>query len=963
MVLLRERPLVLVVDDDAGQRLLTSASLLQGGFSVLEAVDGEQALDLFGRKQPDVVLLDVVMPGLDGFSVCEALRRRPGGQHLPIIMVTGLDDTESIERAYQVGATDFITKPIQWLILHHRVRYILRANQALLALRESEARFRTLVQATSSVILVLDQEGLVLEFNRAAEKFYPFERGEPIEAEFRASLPFTRDWNALEEAGNCEGAIRALDGNEHMLLWNVSQFTDADGVVTGLVIIGQDITARRQAEEDMRKLSYAVEQNPIAILITDIQDNIEYANPRFTEVSGYSLEEIRGKNPYFLQAGVLSVEAYQYLRKVVITGDLWQGELCSRRKDGELFWESAHVSAIHAPSGEITHFVWLREDITARKQAEEKIHILAYYDPLTQLPNRTMLQERLREAIETARRHTQLLAVMLVDLDQFKRINDSLGHQVGDLLLQRVADRLQECLRHNDDGGLTPPEASCSKDMLARVGGDEFVIVLTEIKHPDDVIRIAQKIQAIMVKPFVIENHEVFTGCSIGIALYPYDGANMETLLKNTDNALYHAKDQGRNNYQLYSDWMNTAAVQRLELENHLRKAFDNSELTLHYQPQVALESGRITGVEALLRWHSSSLGIVSPINFIPVAEETGLIIPIGEWVIRTACIQAKAWQDACLPPLRMAVNLSPRQVTDPDLPRRVKQILQETGLQPDLLELEITESILMKEGVLEILESLKKLGVQLSIDDFGTGYSNLSYLKCFPIDRLKIDRVFTQDISQKSEDSAIASAIIAMAHSLRLDVVAEGVETDFQLAFLQELGCDEIQGYYFSRPQPPEQIATLLYDYGGIRDGGQQHYPSDSRVVVLLDDDPEMVTLLRRVLLQFKRRLVVVASTLESLDRFANHLGALFYSLDYAHAEGIGFLSRLHRQHPEVPCIALVRRAAGVSKTPPGEVVSSKVFFKTLLKPLSPGVLKAVLEEVLMTASGVVAAEMQNAG
>lgn len=963
MALLRERPLVLVVDDDAGQRLLTSASLLQGGFSVLEAVDGEQALHLFQREQPDIMLLDVVMPGLDGFAVCEALRQRPGGQHLPIIMITGLDDTASIERAYQVGATDFITKPIQWLILHHRVRYILRANQALLALQESEERFRTLIQATSSVILVLDQEGQVLEFNRAAEKLYPFHRGEPIEKEFRILLPFTRDWNILGEPGNCESIIRTLDGNEHTLLWNVSQFTDVDGVVTGLVIVGQDITARRQAEENMRKLSYAVEQNPISILITDTQGNIEYANPKFAEVSGYSLEEIHGKTPYFLQADTLSIEAYQRLQKVVASGELWQGELCSRRKDGELFWEAAHVSALYAPSGKITHFVWLREDITARKQAEAKIHTLAYYDPLTQLPNRVMLQEQLREAIETARRHTQLLAVMLVDLDQFKRINDSLGHQIGDLLLQRVADRLQECLRHNDYVCLARPEAPFSQDILARVGGDEFVILLTEIKQPDDVIRVAQRIQAIMTKPFVIENNDIFTGCSIGIALYPYDGADMETLLKNADNALYHAKDQGRNNYQLYSDWMNTAAVQRLELENHLRKAFDNGELTLHYQPQVALESGRITGVEALLRWHSSSLGTVSPINFIPVAEETGLIIPIGEWVIRAACMQAKVWQDACLPPLRMAINLSPRQVTDPDLPGRVKQILQETGLQPDLLELEITESILMKEGALEILESLKKLGVQLCIDDFGTGYSNLSYLRCFPIARLKIDRVFIQDIGQKSEDSAIASAITAMAHSLRLEVVAEGVETDFQLAFLQGLGCDEMQGYYFSRPQPPEQIAALLCDYGGIWDRGWQQCPSDSRVVVLLDDDPEMVTLLRRVLLQFRRRLVAAASTPEALDLFADNLDVLFYSLDYAHAEGIGFLSRLRRQHPEVPCIALVRRATGASKTPTGEVVSSKVFFKTLHKPLSPGVLKAVLEEVLTRGSGAVGVEMQNAG
>ncbi|MFO1371850.1 MAG: EAL domain-containing protein [Candidatus Competibacteraceae bacterium] len=949
MTPLREQPLVLVVDDDAGQRLLTSTALLQGGFSILEAEDGEQALRVFQREQPDIVLLDVIMPGLDGFAVCELLRQQPGGRHLPIIIVTGLEDAESIGRAYQAGATDFITKPIQWLILHHRMRYILRASQASLELRESEERFRTLVQATSSVILVLDREGCVVECNRAAEKFHLFHPGKPVQAEFMGLLPFISDLSTLEESKDYESTIQTLDGDERTLLWNISRFTDAAGLPAGVVIVGQDITARRQVEENMRKLSCAIEQNPISILITDTHGCIEYANPKFTEVSGYTLEEIRSKSPYFLQINTLSTEEYNRLQTIVAAGGVWRGELCNHRKDGESFWESAHVSAIRNPQGKITHFIWLCEDITARRQAEERIRFLAYYDSLTNLPNRIMLQERLQEAIETARLRSRPLAIMLLDLDQFKRVNDSLGHRVGDVLLQQVANRLQECLRYNDRIYLAHPETPLLQDLLARLGGDEFMILLNEINHPDDVTRVAQRILAIMAKPFIIEGIEVFTGCGIGIALYPNHGFDMETLLKNADAALYCAKEQGRNCYEVYSDWMNTAAVQRLELENCLRKAFKNHELTLHYQPQVMLNSGRIIGMEALLRWHSPELGTVSPITFIPVAEETGLIVPIGEWVIRTACTQAKAWQDAGLPSVRMAVNLSPRQIIDPDLPERIVTILQETRLQPNLLELEITESILMKEGVLEILIALKKLGIQLSIDDFGTGYSNFSYLKRFPVDRLKIDRSFIQDIGQKSEDHAIAAAILAMARSLRLGVIAEGVETDFQLDFLQGLGCDEMQGYYFCRPQPSEQIAALLCDYSNVLDGEQQQHPSDARVVVLLDDDPEIVTLLRRALLQFKRRLVVAAAILESLDESMNNLGVVFYSPDFAHADGIGFLTRLRRQHPDVPCIALVRGTASTPKALTGSMISSKVFSKTLVKPLSLYSLVTVLHETFM--------------
>jgi EAL domain-containing protein (putative c-di-GMP-specific phosphodiesterase class I) len=379
----------------------------------------------------------------------------------------------------------------------------------------------------------------------------------------------------------------------------------------------------------------------------------------------------------------------------------------------------------------------------------------------------------------------------------------------------------------------------------------------------------------------------------------------MESLLKNADTALYHAKDQGRNNYQLYSDWMNVAAVQRLALENRLRKVLDQQELSLYYQPQVALASGRITGVEALLRWNSPELGMVSPLDFIPIAEETGLIVPIGEWVLRTACRQARAWQQEGLPALRMAVNLSARQFTDPQLPDRVAEILAETGLNPELLEFEITESLLMKDGVLDMLKALKRLGIQLSIDDFGTGYSNLGYLRRFPIDRLKIDKTFVQDIHPGKDPDTIAAAVIAMARSLRLGVIAEGVETALQLELLQELDCDEMQGYYFSRPCPPEQIVSVLRE--GC-DGGMGAEWRDSRPLVLLDDDPHALAVLRRVALQARERLWVASTTQEAWALIENHPAAVvFWNPACCEGGALDFARHLRERSGDVACIALI--------------------------------------------------------
>jgi diguanylate cyclase (GGDEF)-like protein len=428
---------------------------------------------------------------------------------------------------------------------------------------------------------------------------------------------------------------------------------------------------------------------------------------------------------------------------------------------------------------------------------------MAYHDPLTNLPNRHLLKDRLQQTLAAARQYNRIVAILFLDLDNFKRINDTLGHDLGDKLLQNVADRLQGYIRNSDS--IARLEAEKEETTVARLGGDEFTIVLTEIKHINDAAKVAQRILALFNRPFEIDSHELFITTSIGISVYPDDGDTVDTLLKHADTATYHVKNQGRNNYQFYRESMNITTVERLDLENKLRKAIDRREFVLHYQPQLDTKTKKITAVEALVRWLHPDKGMMLPMAFIPAAEETGLIIPIGEWILRTACNQNKAWQRAGLPPIRVTVNISSVQFGQKDFVKIVGKVLKESGLDPQYLELELTETILMQttDSAITTLKALKSLGVRLSIDDFGTGYCSLNYLKSFPIDTLKIDQSFVRDLSINEEDKAIIHAIIALGHSLNLHVIAEGVETEQQLEYLSEKESDAVQGFLFSRPLP----------------------------------------------------------------------------------------------------------------------------------------------------------------
>ncbi len=477
---------------------------------------------------------------------------------------------------------------------------------------------------------------------------------------------------------------------------------------------------------------------------------------------------------------------------------------------GGLVYEEVLTSPIRDDAGKIVQVVHVSRDITERKQSEEQIRLLAYYDPLTHLPNRTFFKELLARALLSAKRNGTQLSVLFIDIDFFKLINDTLGHSAGDRLLQTVAQRLVSCIRRTDAVARLGEDSS---DVVSRLGGDEFIVLLSETSDANGAALVARRILESLSARFVLSGQEVSVSASIGISLYPHDGEDADTLLKNADMAMYHAKEQGRNTYQYFSASMNASARERLTLESDLRKALEREEFVVYYQSKIDIPSGRIIGAEALLRWRHAERGLVSPVHFIPLAEETGLIVPVGEWALRAAVGQNRAWQRAGLSPFPVSVNLSSRQFGQEDLLRTVIGILEDAGLEPRHLELEITESSIMQhpDKAIAVLRELKGMGIGVSIDDFGTGYSSLNYLRRLPLDSLKIDRSFITNITESSDDAAITAAVVAMAHNLKLTVLAEGVEREDQLALLRRLGCDQAQGYLFSRPVPADEFVALL--------------------------------------------------------------------------------------------------------------------------------------------------------
>ncbi|MDX8376753.1 MAG: EAL domain-containing protein [Mariprofundales bacterium] len=557
--------------------------------------------------------------------------------------------------------------------------------------------------------------------------------------------------------------------------------------------------ARELSDQQLRLGSTVFQCSAEGMMVTDINANIVAINKAFTIITGYSEAEVIGNKPDILKSGRHDKSFYTSLWQHLHDIGIWQGEVWNRRKNGEIFAEWLTISSVRNDDDEVSQYVGIFSDITELKVSQEKLDHLAHHDPLTGLPNRLLLHARLKHALARAHQEQHQVAVLFIDLDRFKNVNDSLGHPIGDVLLQKCAQRLLQCVTE--------------EDTIARLGGDEFIVVLECINDSQIAATTARSMIELMAKPFHIEKHVMVIGASIGISLYPDDGYDVTQLLKNADTAMYRAKDGGRNAYHFYTEELTVDAVERFALENSLRQALVNDEFELYFQPMLSLNTHDIVTAEALVRWRHPEQGIIMPDRFIPLAEETGLIESLGEWVLRAACIQAKQWQDQDLPAFNISVNLSARQLGGTDLVNIVRNILKETGLPPSSLELEITETsiIMHAEQALQNLKELRKLGITLSIDDFGTGYSSMDYLKRFSVHKLKIDQSFVRDIPGDRSNEAIVQAMIALGHSLNLTVIAEGVETHQQRQFLKKHNCDEMQGFLLSKPVEADTFSKLL--------------------------------------------------------------------------------------------------------------------------------------------------------
>jgi diguanylate cyclase (GGDEF)-like protein/PAS domain S-box-containing protein len=672
------------------------------------------------------------------------------------------------------------------------------------------------LEATANAIIITDYEGKIVWVNRAFTAMTGYSKEEVfgknprlLKSGEQPEAYYANLWSTISSGKVWQGEIvnRRKDGTTYTEEMTITPVTLELGstIDTYFIAIKQDISKRRRTEVDLFRsrqlLQYILDTIPQRVFWKDLNSTYWGCNRAFATDAGLNNPaEIIGKNDFELACSG-SAERYRADDKLVMekgTARLNYDETQSR-PDGRLIWLRTSKLPLHDQEGKVTGIIGTYEDITERKVAEERVQLLAYYDALTGLPNRTLLQDRLAKALASALRRKDKVALLFLDLDKFKDINDSLGHSVGDLLLQNVAVRLKSGVR--------------KQDTVARLGGDEFLIVLTNVKEIAYASIAAGRFMHAMSAEFVIQGHSLSISCSVGISMFPEDGMDSESLLKNADAAMYRAKESGRNNFRFFTEDMNAQGVERLTLENGLRLALDRKELFLVYQPQMNIATGKVIGLEALLRWQNPTLGLVPPNRFIRIAENCGLIVPIGEWVLRTASAQARKWQDEGIPAVSIAVNVSAVQFRQEGFCKLIRRVLNETGLGPQYLELELTESLLFADAdlTLSVIRELKAMGLTLAIDDFGTGYCNFNSLRQFRISKLKIDRSFIRDVAVNPDDVAITTAIISMAKSMNLKVIAEGVEDEAQMSFLRAHQCDEIQGYYFSKPLAVDKVAAKL--------------------------------------------------------------------------------------------------------------------------------------------------------
>lgn len=817
---------VLLIEDNAADAKLVQdvlASAPGHPFLVESLTCLSSALEELDRKSYAVVLLDLSLP--DGQGVAAFDRVFQAAPDSLILVLSSAADEGIARQAVQRGADDYLVKghvDAHWL--PRALHYLIERKTIRDDLRISETRFRAMSDVSPMGIFVSDAQGGCVYTNPAYQKISGLDLEQSLGANWSMAIhPEDRErvlaeWRlAARGTAPFQTEFRFLQEDEQVVWVRVNSAAMNDGKrAFGLVQTVEDISGRKAAEFALRAVEDAlfeereraqVTLNSIgdAVLATDLTGHVSYLNLAAERMTGWSLEEALGcplaEVFRIIDGGTRQVATNPVLTAIAEDRVMGLAADCVLiRRDGEEFAIEDSVAPIHNRDGQSAGAVIVFRDVSQSRAMSMKMAYLAQHDFLTDLPNRVLLTERLSLAIAFAKRHRQQVALLFLDLDHFKHINDSLGHTIGDQLLQSVAERLAACVRVTDT--------------VSRQGGDEFVILLAEMGRPEVIMQVTEKLLAAFATPHVIQGHELHVSLSIGISVYPDDGNDVETVLQNADTAMYHAKANGRNRYEFFTTDMNTRAVERLRVESNLRRALTQGEFLLYFQPKIDLASGAIVGGEALIRWKDPEHGLICPMQFVPIAEECGLIVPIGNWVLRETCRQIQAWQEAGLLAVPISVNVSAVEFRGKSFLEDFALILEESAISPSYLELELTESILMRdaESSAAILEALQAMGVRLAIDDFGTGYSSLSYLKRFPIHSLKIDQSFVRDIDSDADDASIVSAIIAMGKNLKQRVIAEGIETPGQLAFLRKLHCDEGQGFLFSHPLPADGFACLLH-------------------------------------------------------------------------------------------------------------------------------------------------------
>ena len=803
---------VLVVEDNMGDARLVQYYLRedhQDLFNVLHADHLALALDILSHAPVDVILLDLSLP--DSFGLETLARLHAAFPLIPVVILTGTKDEATALAALRQGAQDYLVKGTgDGELVRRAIRYAMERSRVGRELRASEARFRAVFTNAGVGVALINPQGGIVEANRTFSGMLGQGEGE-LKSMNVASVTLPEDvqrctamMTELVEGkrDNYQMQNRFVAKDER-IVWakqNVTAMRDgATGALQYVIAVIEDVTERKRLEDHMRLAATVFENTGEGLFITDADRRIIHVNRAFTDITGFEAEDVLSRNPKVLGSGRHGPDFFAHMWHALETTGRWQGEIWDRRKSGEMFAGWQNIAAVRGAEGETTNFVAVISDITTRKQMEERLSYAANHDPLTRLPNRTLFQERLTRALARSHRNNNSTALLFIDLDLFKQVNDTLGHLAGDLLLQQVAERLSNSVRQGDT--------------VARLAGDEFTVILEEVQAPSDAAIVAHKILHVMAEPFDLTGQIANISSSIGVAIYPMDAGTPEALIQLADASMYRAKHLGRNGCQFHSESVNIQAFERLEMEEALGRALDHNEITLHYQPIFSTQTGQMVAVESLLRWNHPDVGMIVPAQFLTLAEETGLVLPIGRWAMETACRQMREWHEMGFRDLELGFNLSIRELREPDIAKSIADALELTGLSPKMLTLEVPEDSITEKGSETggLFPHLSALGIHLLVDEFGAGYSSFTILRRLPAYSLKIGQNLVRGVTSGNEDSEIVTAIISLARGLHMPVAASGIETEEQFNLLRNFGCDRVQGFLFARPMTADAMTDYL--------------------------------------------------------------------------------------------------------------------------------------------------------